>query len=98
MDTSEAMKNWVEIVCVHVSCMFQVLLESIGEVLDAALEPLLLKQTFKQGGGEVIKIGDNIIPYHPDFRCVQERGKSSCRVTAIGDGDESLLRDSNFES
>ncbi|MEW5298366.1 MAG: hypothetical protein WDW36_001498 [Sanguina aurantia] len=45
-----------------------VLLESIGEVLDAALEPLLLKQTFKQGGGEVIKIGDNIIPYHPDFR------------------------------
>lgn len=48
----------------------QVLLESVGEVLDAALEPLLLKQTFKQGGGEVIKIGDNIIPYHPDFRCV----------------------------
>ncbi|GLC56009.1 hypothetical protein PLESTB_001054700 [Pleodorina starrii] len=45
-----------------------VLLENIGEALDAALEPLLLKQTFKQGGSEVIKIGDNIIPYHPDFR------------------------------
>ncbi|KAG2485619.1 hypothetical protein HYH03_015682 [Edaphochlamys debaryana] len=45
-----------------------VLLENIGETLDAALEPLLLKQTFKQGGSEVIKIGDNIIPYHPDFR------------------------------
>jgi hypothetical protein len=40
------------------------------ESLDAALEPLLLKQTFKQGGSEVIKIGDNIIPYHPDFRQV----------------------------
>jgi dynein heavy chain len=47
-----------------------VLLENIAEGLDAALEPLLLKQTFKQGGSEVIKIGDNIIPYHPDFRCV----------------------------
>ena len=45
-----------------------VLLENIAESLDAALEPLLLKQTFKQGGGEVIKIGDNVIPYHPDFR------------------------------
>jgi hypothetical protein len=50
-----------------------VLLENIAEGLDAALEPLLLKQTFKQGGSEVIKIGDNIIPYHPDFRCVFER-------------------------
>ena len=45
-----------------------VVLENIGESLDAALEPLLLKQTFKQGGNEVIKIGDNVIPYHPDFR------------------------------
>jgi dynein heavy chain len=45
-----------------------ILLENIGESLDAALEPLLLKQTFKQGGSEVIKVGDNIIPYHPDFK------------------------------
>jgi dynein heavy chain len=45
-----------------------VLLENIGEHLDAALEPLLQKQTFKQGGTEVIKMGDDIIPYHPDFR------------------------------
>ena len=45
-----------------------VLLENVGETLDAALEPLLQKQTFKQGGGEVIKMGDDIIPYHPDFR------------------------------
>jgi dynein heavy chain len=39
-----------------------------GESLEAALEPLLLKATFKQGGSEVIKIGDSIIPYHKDFR------------------------------
>ena len=45
-----------------------VLMENIGEALDAALEPLLLKQIFKQGGAEVIRIGESIIPYHPDFR------------------------------
>ncbi|KAG0617480.1 hypothetical protein M758_5G192300 [Ceratodon purpureus] len=45
-----------------------ILLENILEVLDPALEPLLLQQTFKQGGQEVIKIGDNIIPYHKNFR------------------------------
>ncbi len=39
-----------------------------GESLDPALEPLLLKQTFKQGGGEVIKLGDRTVPYHKDFK------------------------------
>jgi hypothetical protein len=46
-----------------------VLLENVGESLDAALESLLLKQTFRTASGaESIKIGDNIIPYHPDFK------------------------------
>nr|PNR26425.1 hypothetical protein PHYPA_031000 [Physcomitrium patens] len=45
-----------------------ILLENILEVLDPALEPLLLRQTFQQAGQEVIKIGDNIIPYHQHFR------------------------------
>lgn len=31
------------------------LLENVGEELDPILEPLLLKQTFKQGGVEVRK-------------------------------------------
>jgi len=45
-----------------------VLLENIQEVLDAALEPILLQQKFKQGGQEMIKIGDNNIPYSDTFR------------------------------
>ena len=44
------------------------LLENVGEELDPALEPILLQQTFKQQGGIVIKLGDTIIPYHPDFK------------------------------
>lgn len=45
-----------------------VLLENILETLDAALEPLLLQQKFKQGGTEMIKIGDSFIPWNDSFR------------------------------
>jgi dynein heavy chain len=45
-----------------------VLLENILEVLDAALEPILLQQKFKQGGQEMMKVGDNVIPYNDTFR------------------------------
>ncbi|XP_033175116.1 dynein heavy chain 7, axonemal [Bombus impatiens] len=45
-----------------------VLLENVGEELDAALEPLLMKQTFKSGGAECIKVGDSVIEYSANFR------------------------------
>ena len=45
-----------------------VLIENVGEELDPSLEPLLLKQTFKQGGVYCIKLGDNVIEYSSDFR------------------------------
>nr|WAW84827.1 axonemal dynein heavy chain 1 [Halisarca dujardinii] len=44
------------------------LLENVKEELDPALEPILLKQTFKQAGSLVIKLGDSVIPYHDDFK------------------------------
>jgi dynein heavy chain len=45
-----------------------VLLENVGEELDPSLEPLLLRSTYKQGGVEMIKLGDNVIEYSKDFR------------------------------
>jgi len=45
-----------------------VLLENIGEELDPLLEPLLLKQTFKQGGVMYMRLGENVIEYSSDFR------------------------------
>jgi dynein heavy chain len=45
-----------------------VLLENIGEELDAALEPLLLKQTFKSGGLLCIRLGDSTVEYNDKFR------------------------------
>lgn len=45
-----------------------VLLENVGEELDPILEPLLLKQTFKQGGSICIRLGDSTIEYSKGFR------------------------------
>lgn len=47
-----------------------VLLENVGSELDAALEPLLLKQTFKASGAVCIKLGDSIVEYNDKFRYV----------------------------
>ncbi|CAH0561300.1 unnamed protein product [Brassicogethes aeneus] len=47
---------------------FPALVESIGEELEAPLDPLLFKSTFKQAGLEVIGIGENVIIYNKDFR------------------------------
>ncbi|XP_015203470.2 dynein axonemal heavy chain 12 isoform X1 [Lepisosteus oculatus] len=44
------------------------LLENVGEELDPSLEPLLLKQIFKQGGVDCIRLGESIIEYSRDFR------------------------------
>ncbi|KAJ1460012.1 dynein heavy chain and region D6 of dynein motor-domain-containing protein [Pelagophyceae sp. CCMP2097] len=46
------------------------LLENIGETLEAALEPILLQQKFKSGGQDMIKLGENTIPYHADFKLI----------------------------
>lgn len=39
-----------------------VLLENVGEDLDPSLEPLLLKQVFKSGGVNYIRLGDSQVP------------------------------------
>lgn len=51
-----------------------VLLENVGEELDAVLEPVLLKQTFKQQRVEYLKLGENIIEYSHDFRFYMTTG------------------------
>lgn len=45
-----------------------VLLEELGETLDPSLEPILLKQTFVQGGRTLIRLGDSDVEYDKNFR------------------------------
>ncbi|XP_072525468.1 dynein axonemal heavy chain 12 isoform X2 [Salminus brasiliensis] len=45
-----------------------ILLEDMGEELDPSLEPLLLKQIFRQGGMDCIRLGESVIEYSSDFR------------------------------
>merc|ERR1711892_1632521 len=45
-----------------------VILENVLEELEAVLEPVLLRQTFKQGGIECIKLGDSTVEWNKDFR------------------------------
>jgi len=45
-----------------------VLLEEVQETLDPSLEPILLKQTFVQGGRTLIRLGDSDVDYDKDFR------------------------------
>ncbi|XP_071788570.1 dynein axonemal heavy chain 6-like isoform X3 [Asterias amurensis] len=45
-----------------------VLLEEVEESLDPSLEPILLKQTFVQGGRLLIRLGDSDIDYDKNFR------------------------------
>jgi len=47
-----------------------VLLENVEEELDAILEPILLKQTFKHAGALCIKLGDTVIEYNTNFRYI----------------------------
>ena len=45
------------------------MLENVGQTMDPMLEPVLSNATFKTSTGElVIKLGDNTIPFHEDFR------------------------------
>ncbi|CAJ1027078.1 Dynein heavy chain, N-terminal region 2/Hydrolytic ATP binding site of dynein motor region/AAA domain (dynein-related subfamily)/Dynein heavy chain AAA lid domain/P-loop containing dynein motor region/AAA+ lid domain/P-loop containing dynein motor region D4/Microtubule-binding stalk of dynein motor/ATP-binding dynein motor region/Dynein heavy chain region D6 P-loop domain/Dynein heavy chain C-terminal domain containing protein, putative [Leishmania lindenbergi] len=45
-----------------------VLIENVGESLDAVLDPVLLQQTYRSQGRLLIKLGDSEVDYDPKFR------------------------------
>ncbi|XP_052828077.1 dynein axonemal heavy chain 3 [Octopus bimaculoides] len=52
--------------CLQFGC--PCLLENVGEELDPLLEPILLKQTFKQRGVDYVRFRDRVVEYSKDFR------------------------------
>ena len=53
---------------VSVTNPLSLLLCQVEEQLDPSLEPVLLKQTFMQGGRLLIRLGDSDIDYDKNFR------------------------------
>eukprot|EP01138_Halocafeteria_seosinensis_P015539 gb/GECG01015857.1/.p1 GENE.gb/GECG01015857.1/~~gb/GECG01015857.1/.p1 ORF type:complete len:1604 (+),score=253.95 gb/GECG01015857.1/:1-4812(+) len=61
-------KNFLRTLENSVQVGVPVLLENVDEKLDPALDPLLLKNTFKQGGVTCIRIGDSNVDYDANFK------------------------------
>ncbi|CAL7933869.1 unnamed protein product [Xylocopa violacea] len=60
--------NYVKIVETSIQLGTPVLLENILEEIDAILEPVLLKNIYRERGVLYMKFGENVIEYHSDFR------------------------------
>ncbi|XP_054256854.1 dynein axonemal heavy chain 3 [Macrosteles quadrilineatus] len=60
--------NYMRVMEVAIEQGLPVLLENILEEVDATLDPILLKNVFKMGGVEYLKLGDNELQWSPDFR------------------------------
>ncbi|XP_015509159.2 dynein axonemal heavy chain 3 isoform X1 [Neodiprion lecontei] len=60
--------NYVRIMELAIQYGNPVLLENILEEIDAILEPVLVKNIYKQQGVTYMKFGENVIEYHTDFR------------------------------
>ncbi|KAL7490113.1 hypothetical protein ACHAW6_015825 [Cyclotella cf. meneghiniana] len=47
---------------------FTILIENLGESIDAVLMPVIQRATIKRGTKLYVKIGDKEVDFHPDFR------------------------------
>ena len=47
-----------------------VLVENMGESIDAVLNPIITRSTFKKGRSLYVKLGDKEVEYNPKFRLV----------------------------
>ncbi|KAI4500001.1 hypothetical protein M0802_004871 [Mischocyttarus mexicanus] len=44
------------------------LIENVGIEFESVLDPILMRSYFKHAGQTSIKVGDNVVPYNPEFR------------------------------
>ncbi|XP_049869343.1 dynein axonemal heavy chain 3 [Pectinophora gossypiella] len=60
--------NYVRVLENAIQMGVPVILENIREQLDAVLEPVLLRNIFRSGGVDCLKLGDTILEYNHSFR------------------------------
>lgn len=61
-------RNYVRVLENAIQFGTPVLLENIGQEIDAVLDPILVQNVFKQHGVEYLKFGDNVLEYSSDFK------------------------------
>lgn len=50
-----------------------ILIENLGETLEAVLTPVIQRAVIYRGRKMYIKLGDSEVEFHPDFRWVRQR-------------------------
>lgn len=57
-----------------------ILIENLGETLEAVLTPVIQRAVIYRGRKMYIKLGDSEAEFHPDFRCVPSSFLLSCSI------------------
>ncbi|XP_073944942.1 dynein heavy chain 3, axonemal isoform X2 [Choristoneura fumiferana] len=60
--------NYIRVLENAIQMGLPVILENIREQLDAVLEPVLLRNVYRSGGVDCLKLGDNVLEYNQGFR------------------------------
>lgn len=47
-----------------------VLIENMGEAVDASLMPIIARSTFRKGRGTYVRLGGKDVQWHPRFRLI----------------------------
>eukprot|EP00753_Platysulcus_tardus_P011842 PLAT3317.22.p1 GENE.PLAT3317.22~~PLAT3317.22.p1 ORF type:complete len:2183 (+),score=1467.98 PLAT3317.22:1402-7950(+) len=61
-------KDWMRVIVNAIQNGSTVILENLGEELDAVLTPVLMRSLFRKGKHSYIKLGGEDVPYDPAFR------------------------------
>lgn len=60
--------NMISVIERAVEAGHSVLIENMGESIDAVLNPIITRSTFKKGRNLYVKLGDKEVEYNKNFR------------------------------
>ncbi len=75
--------NMITIIERAVEAGHSVLIENMGESIDAVLNPIITRSTFKKGRNLYVKLGDKEVEYNKNFRLFLHTKVSSAASGAM---------------
>ena len=61
-------KNWLHAIVTGISQGGTIIIENLGEDVDATLDPVLSRAVYRKGRSMFIKVGDDEVEYDPNFQ------------------------------